>query len=101
MSNGEGHWAAIAELRATDTRHERELGTLASRSADLTEDVNKLGDEVRKTRHDLGNKISAAEGRLMKEIRNDRDASISTWRFRIMVVVPVLCVVLTFVLARG
>ena len=91
----------VTELRAATVRHERELGALTSKTADLDRDVNNLAAEQRKTRHELRSQISAAEGRLMKELRADRDATLSAWRFRVVVAVPVFCVILTFALARA
>ena len=98
---GEGRWAEIAELRAGHSRHERELGGLTTKLDDTVVDVNRLADEIRKTRHDLRGAITQTEARLMKELRAERDAELTQWRFRIMVAVPVFCVALTFALAKG
>ena len=98
---GEGQWAAISELRQGHAAHERELGGLAEKTATLADDVNNLADEQRKTRHDLRAQITATEARLMKELRVERDVELAAWRFRIMVAVPVFCVILTFALARA
>ena len=98
---GEGTWAAISELRGGHTAHERELGELDIKVDNLSDDVVNLTSEVRQGRHDLRAQITGVEARLLKELKAERDAELTTWRWRVVVAVPVLCVILTFALARA
>lgn len=104
MSNGEGHWAAIAELRAGYTAHEREFGLVNGRLeaalgeiAEVKTDVNNLGEDIRKTRHDLRDQITAVEGRLVMEIAKVRATQDA--RVRSAYVFAVSCFTLALVIA--
>lgn len=112
MANGEGHWAAIAELRDGHTRHERELGGISARVESLNTDVNELGEETRKTRHALKNDLAATEMRItdhvdqrmdaqaeatraeLTALNNRFDRAISTLRWVIGLSVPAVCTLL-------
>ena len=50
------------------SKHDREVGVLDSRVGDLKEDVDGLGTEVRKTRHENRELITKMEARLIKEM---------------------------------
>lgn len=97
----------IAELRASSVRHERELGTLLKGQADLEGDVNQIGDEARKTRHDLRNQIAAAEGRMVThtderftQLEARLDRMITTGRWVIGLSVPAVCTLLGVLIGR-
>lgn len=119
MPDGDDHWTAITALRDGHTRHERELGGLSSKTADLAQDVNELGEETRKTRHDLRSAISASEGRLSAEFRQglaeldkksrERTAAtdqrltdlVSRWRQLVVVAAPAVMTAIGWLIGRG
>lgn len=108
MSDGEGHWAAIAELRNLGAKHDREVGVLDSRVAMLKEDVNGLGEETRKTRHEMRNQISATELRVtdhvderVGDLEKRIDRLLSSLRWVIGLSVPAVCTLLGLLIGRS
>lgn len=68
MANGEGYWSELNELKRLRMDDQREMGRVVQRLDDQKQDLDNLGAEVRKTRHDARNQLSAVEGRIIAEV---------------------------------
>jgi len=108
MANGEGMWAAISEVRTQGAKHEREIGVLDSRVADLKEDVNQIGEENRKTRREVNSHVDKKVGEVNDladlkftalEARFDR--VVTTFRWVIGLSVPAVCTLLGLLIGKS
>lgn len=106
--DGEDQWTALNKLSERNAHHGERIAVLDSRMGDVQTDVDKIGEEQRRTRHDLRNQITAVEGRVIAhtderyfELQARFDRMINTFRWVIGLSVPTICTLIGILLGKS